>query len=46
MFYLKNNFRYIDVIPKFVRAYNDTVHSTTGTAPSRVADSDVLAIHK
>jgi len=25
-------------------AYNDTVHSTTGMAPSRVTDSDVLAI--
>ena len=40
----KNTFRYIDVLPKFVRAYNDTVHSTTGMAPSRVTDSDVLAI--
>jgi len=42
----KNTFRYIDVLPKFVRAYNDTVHSTTGMAPSRVTDSDVLAIWK
>jgi len=40
----KSNFSYIDVVPKFVRAYNDTVHSTTGMAPSRVTDSDVLAI--
>ena len=40
----KNTFRYIDVLPKFVRAYNDTVHSTTGMAPSRVTDSDVLAM--
>ena len=39
----KNTF---DVLPKFVRAYNDTVHSTTGMAPSRVTDSDVLAIWK
>jgi len=39
-------FRYIDVLPKFVRAYNNTVHSTTGMAPSRVTDSDVLAIWK
>jgi len=42
----KNTFRYIDVLPKFVRAYNDTVHSTTGMAPSRVTVSDVLAIWK
>ena len=42
----KNTFRYIDVLPKFVGAYNDTVLSTTGMAPSRVTDSDVLAICK
>jgi len=29
----KNAFRYIDVLPKFVRAYNDTVQSTTRMAP-------------
>ena len=39
-----NTYRYIDVLPKFVTAYNDTVHSTTGMATSRVTDSDVLAI--
>ena len=37
-------YKYIDILPKFVRAYNDTVHSTTGMTPSRVKDSDVLAI--
>jgi len=42
----KNTFIYIDVLPKFVRSYNDSVHSTTGMAPSRVTDSDVLAIWK
>ena len=42
----KYSYRYIDVLPKFVKAYNDTVHSTTGMAPSRVTDSDVLAIWK
>jgi len=40
----KNTYRYIDVLPKFVKAYNDTVHSTTGVAPSRVTDSYVLSI--
>jgi len=32
------------VLQKFVDTYNDTVHSATGMAPSRVTDSDVLAI--
>jgi len=45
-FTYKNTFRYIEVLPKFVKVYNDTVHSTTGMAPSRVTDSDVLAIRK
>ena len=39
----KNTYRYIHVLPKFVKAYNDTVHSMTGMAPPRVTDSDVLA---
>ena len=39
----KNTFRYIDVLPKYVRAYNDTIHSTTGMAQSRVTVSEVLA---
>jgi len=45
-FTYKNTYRYVDVLPKFVRAYNDTVHSATCMAPSRVTDSDVLAIWK
>ena len=40
----KNTYRYIGVLPRFVRIYNDTVHSTTGMAPSKVTDSDILAI--
>jgi len=43
-FTYKNTFLYIDVLPKFFRAYNDTVHSATGMAPSRMTGSDVLAI--
>ena len=42
----KNTYRYIDILPKFVRDYNDTVHSKIGTATSRVTDSDVLCIWK
>ena len=45
-FRYKNNFRYIDVLPKFVRAQNNTVHSTTGMAPSHLTDLDSLAIWK
>ena len=40
----KNTYRYIDVLPRFVKGYNDTVHSTTGMAPSEVTESDILAI--
>jgi transposase InsO family protein len=43
-FTYKNTYRYKDVLPKFVRAYNATVHSSTGMAPTRVSDRDVLAI--
>jgi len=40
----KNNCRYIDILPKFVKVYNDTVHSFKSMAPSRVTDSDILTI--
>ena len=43
-FTYKNTYRYIDFLPKFVKAYNDAVHSTTGMAPSRVTDAVVLSI--
>ena len=39
-----NSYRYIDVLPKFVKAYNDTVRKTTGRAPSRATDADVHTI--
>jgi len=45
-FTYKNTYRYIDVLPKFVKAYNETVQSTTGMATSNVSDSDILAIWK
>jgi len=31
-FYYKNTYRFIDVLPKFFKAYNDTVHSSKGMA--------------
>jgi hypothetical protein len=40
----KNTYRYIDVFPIFVRAYNDTVYGPNGMAPSKVGDSGILAI--
>ena len=45
-FTYSNSNRCIDVLQKFVDPYNDTVHSATGMAPSKVTDSDVLAIWK
>jgi len=36
-FTFSKSYKYIDVLPKFVEAYNDTVH-TTGMAPSRVCE--------
>jgi transposase len=39
-----NTYRYIDVLPKFVKGYNYTAHSTTGMAPSKLTDTDTLKI--
>ena len=41
-FTFKNSYRYIDVFQKCFKAYNDTVHTSTGIAPSKVTDSDIL----
>jgi hypothetical protein len=40
----KNTHTYIDVLQKFVQAYNDTVYKSTNMAPSDVNDSNVLEI--
>jgi hypothetical protein len=39
-----NTYRYLDVLPKFVKVYNAAFHTTTGMAPANVSDTDVLAI--
>jgi transposase InsO family protein len=43
-FTYKNTYRYLDVLPKFVQGYNATGHTTTGMAPAKVSDTDVLSI--
>ena len=43
-FTFSNTYRCIVVLTKFVKAYNDTVHTTNGMAPSRVTDANVLTI--
>ena len=40
----KKTYRYIDVLPRFVRGYNDSYHSATGMAPSKGTQSDTLTI--
>ena len=37
-----NSYRYIDFLPKFVKAYNDTLRKTSGMAPSQMTDAYVL----
>jgi len=43
-FTYNNTYTYIDILPKFVKGYNATVHSTTGMAPGDVRDNEVLTI--
>jgi len=43
-FSFKNTYRYIDILPEFLRGYNATVHSTTGMTPGNVRDTDVLTM--
>jgi transposase InsO family protein len=45
-FTYQSTYRYIEVLPKFVKAYNDTVHTSTGMAPSKVTDRAILTIWK
>ena len=41
-----NNFKYIDVLQDVLKGYNDSVHSSTGFAPSQVGDEEVIKILK
>ena len=43
-FTYKNSYRYIDVLQDFLTAYNNTVHSTTGMAPSKINETNVLEV--
>ena len=42
-FTYKNTYHYLDVLPKFIKRYNASVHSGTSMAPADVRD-DVLTI--
>lgn len=41
-----NSFRYIDKLDDFVKAYNNTYHSTIKMAPSAVNDCNILQVYK
>ena len=41
-FIYKNTYRFIDVVPQFVKAYKETVHSSIVMVPSAVTDRHVL----
>ena len=43
-FTYKNTYHYLDVLPKLIKGYNASVHSSTGMAPADVRDTDVLTI--
>ena len=43
-FIYKNTYIFVDVLPQFVKAYYDTVHSTIGMAFSDVTDRHALEI--
>ncbi len=40
----KNNYRYIDDLADVVKSYNNSVHSSTGFAPSHVGDEETKII--
>lgn len=40
----RNSFKYVDVLNSVLKSYNDSVHRSTGFAPSRVTSLDQAAI--
>jgi len=40
----ENNYRYIDVLEDVVKGYNDSIHSSTGFAPSKVGQDEIITI--
>jgi hypothetical protein len=40
----KNTYTYIDVLDKFVKSHNDTLHTVTGLAASKAWNTDILTI--
>ncbi|KAF4520552.1 hypothetical protein B566_EDAN008751 [Ephemera danica] len=43
-FTYSGSYRYIDVLPKLVNAYNGTKHSSTGLAPKNVCETNILEV--
>jgi len=43
-FTFRNTYSYLDVLPKFLKAYNQTDHLTNRIAPAPVTDGEFLAI--
>ena len=42
----KNTTRYVDVLPKLLSSYNNTVHSSIGMAPSKVDAENQIEVYK
>ena len=43
-FAYKDAYRYVDVLPQVAKAYNNTMHNSTGMAPDAVTNTYVLEI--
>jgi transposase InsO family protein len=42
----KNKYRYIDILPDVVKAYNNSIHSEIGFAPADVDESEAMLIRE
>jgi transposase InsO family protein len=43
-FTYKSSYRYVDVLAKFVEAYNRSTHSATGISPINITASNILQV--